>query len=173
MIDRIKARPFSAIAFACVLLYASVTFGAIVFDALSELPPSSPPAYVIAAVTTSDQSTYDTPLRPRRIKSNAKAVFSPTFSVAGATAVFEVALYHEKVDGTRTFWTLAGPITVTAKSRPTDTVGGRYVATSENVLPTLGAQVYDLRLVSISSGDVRWTQAAVGCDTIVATTANE
>lgn len=109
-----------------------------------------------SAVSSIDTHTYTTtPLDPQKTEGNPKVCVSGTFSVASATAGIRCALYFKNADGTYTWLGFADTIqTLTAAASGTTAESGRFPALGNVVFDTRGAPYYEIRVFTISSGNV-------------------
>lgn len=141
-----------------------------VYDSVVELFDA--PVYMTAALSSGDSSSYATPLRPRKTYGNSKVVVVPTFSQAGASAMIEVIGFQRR--GTATSeGTLILSTLVTASLTCTSD-GTRYVASDGYfVSPTLGFQIYDVRLRAMNGGDVKWKAFSLGHESQISGTTNQ
>lgn len=159
------------LAIALVLIAAGVAIAEISYDSNKPLVGTDLVDANPSTISSADAQNYDTPLRPRRTQGDSKVVISPTFSVHGATACLEVVVY-QRTSTTDIFATVAAVETVTATSLKT--IGGRYPTQAQWILaPTLGAQIFDVRVRSISSGNVTWRAWHLGADSAPAPAANQ
>jgi hypothetical protein len=162
-------RHFAALAM--VLALAGAALAEVIYEALKPIV-DAPTANLASPLTVADTGSFVTATRPRLTHGNSKIVVVPTFSTAGATATIEIIGYH-RLGSTTTFGTLLLSQPVVASST-LNSNATRYVITDGYILaPTLGLQVYDVRLRSISGGDVTWTSWTLGHDSITAGATNE
>lgn len=130
------------------------------------------PALVISAITATDTNTVsaDTPIRPRYTKGNPKIALSSSHSVASATSIVLVNLYHRDADGVYTFLGCSDAITLTGSA--SKLVSSRYVSEDIYEIDTRGANVFDLHISTISSGDVSVRAWCYGVESGTATPAD-
>lgn len=139
-------------------------------------PMHKAPGQAISSPVSSPASiVLDTPVNPRATAGDAFVVVAPSSSIQGAQICLEVILY-QRDDVTlqsSTYGTIAATTTITCNSL--DTIGGRYVPTTSPYIlaPTLGLQVYDVRLRSISSGNASWISWHCGKATAPSSSSNE
>lgn len=157
-----------------VLALASVALADVVYEALRPLPGTLANA-LPSTVSSADTNNYDTPLRPRKTRGDPKVIVSPSCSVQGATVCLEVIVYERPdvpAGATAHPGTIAAIGTFTANA--TNPVNGRYWSDDGFLLaPTLSCQVYDVRVRSISTGNVTWKSWTGGANSTSASTASE
>lgn len=153
-------------------LGASIAWGEEVVEILQEL--NSAPAAVPASPVSSPESTdLSTPVRPRLTRKAKRVIVAPTSSVANVTACIEVVVF-QRVAGTTTYGTVATVQTITFGSTgETGSISGRFPSYDYLSAQTLGCQVYDVRLLYVSSGNVTWTSWTLGTNTVKAGTTDE
>lgn len=146
----------------------------VIYEVVADL--SSAPGDVLSATSTADSASAATAARPRKIRGASSIVVNPTFSVAGAQAVIEVwGYFREPGTSTQSAPVLLLSQNVTASLTCTAD-GTRYVASDGYLLaPTLGCQIYDVRLRKIGSsdGNVKWSSWTLGPQSVPAGSTNE
>lgn len=132
------------------------------------------PAVVLSSPASGADSTAigSTPVRPKSTRGCPRVVVSPTLSANGATVCLAVVLYH-KTGSTYTGATVAAVQTFSGSVIPTID-SGRFTTTDGYlVAPTLGCQIYDVRVLAISAGNVTWRSWPLGADSAPSTTTDE
>jgi hypothetical protein len=124
-------------------------------------------------LSSADTSSCDTPIRPRLTNGDPSVVLSPTGSQQGATCCIQVLLYQRN-GSTTTYETVAVVQTFTFDMPLTETAGGRW-GSRDGFLnaPTLGLQVFDARVESISGGNVNWKAWTKGASSAAVPNANQ
>ena len=118
-------------------------------------------------LSSDDSATATTPIDPQPTDTDPAVVVLPTGSAASATVTVEAWLYHSS-GGTSPTYTLMGISavqTATFGSLRRDGASGKYLPLQPLVFSTYGADVYDIRIRSVSSGTVdlrAWTAGAMG-----------
>ena len=163
---------------ALLLLFAGAIFAQEVVET-NRVLPSKPVTVNSSNLSSNDlASAFDSPIRPRITRGSSQYIVSPTWSSEGATACFEVVLYQRTTTpgatNTDTYATIAAIQTLTADTNPSQTAGGRYPSSTGFIIaPTLGCQVADVRVVSISAGNVNWTAWPLGLNSQPSSGVNE
>lgn len=135
----------------------------------------SAPGYMTTAISAADTATFDSPIRPRLTKGMQHLCIAPTFSVSNATACLVIVQY-QRTSSTDSFCGIASVVTFTAMSLPGQTVdSGRFAAkplaanannlgtaNTDFVVSIEACQTVDIRVQSISSGDVKWRAWMMG-----------
>jgi hypothetical protein len=138
-----------------VAAMASFAFAEIVQIGYRQLRGTAPSVATvhdeISSVQT--QNFTATPLDPHPTNSNQKIAASVTFSNSAATCELTLALYHRSSGGTYTLLGIAKSVTITADTADVN-AGGRYLGTTMAEFDTFAANYYDLRVRTISAGDV-------------------
>jgi len=143
-------------AIACLVLLISLAYADRSRETYSEVR-AAPGVYRGGNLSSADSLNGATPLDTSgddksiiRLNGNPNLAVSPTFSVAGANAV---VAFHRYVEVGGTYHRLGISVaTITASSTHLD--GSRYVPTSTQLFDSHGAPYGELRIVSISSGNV-------------------
>jgi hypothetical protein len=151
-----------------VLLGLGAAYGGDMVEYVEAL--SEPPVYVQAvAISAAESTDLATPVRKRLTRKASRVIVSPTFSSATATATLEVVLY-QRLNGTDTYSTISLYQAIAAATTSTGgALSGRYPCTDGFlVAPTLSCQVYDVRVVAISAGDLKWTSWTSGLSSVPA-----
>lgn len=135
--------------------------------------PSAPAVVLGSPISSPDASSITaTPVRPRDTAGCPRVVVAPTLSDNTATACLAVVLYH-KVSSTYSFGCIAAIQTFTGTTAMTSD-SGRFTTTDFYlVVPTLGCQTYDVRLLAISAGSITWRSWRLGPDSAAAGTSSE
>jgi hypothetical protein len=114
------------------------------------------------AFSADDSAVATTAIDPQPTNGAPTIAVAPRFTVASATATVEVWLYDQENE-TRTLMGIAGVQTATASSLRRAGASGNYLTNTPLLFDTLGADVYDVRYRSVSSGNLEpfaWTVGA-------------
>lgn len=156
-----------------LLALAGVALAEISYDS-NRVLMTAPANALGSPLSSADSSALDTPIRPRQTLGNSKVIVSPSLSSFGATCCLKVILYQRAAGKIDTYETIAAVQTFTADCPSTDTIGGRFTSRDGFLLaPTLGCQVFDVRVEAISAGNVTWRAWPLGSDTAPSSNANE
>lgn len=135
------------------------------------------PENVPSSVLTAAESTnLATPVRPKLTRRCPRVAISPSFSVANATACIEVVLYQRPpTTSANNYAGVALLQTITAASVGEAGSNLGRIPAYEGILTasTVGCQIYDVRLRSVSSGNVTWSSWTLGPETVRAKSTGE
>lgn len=123
------------------------------------------PAAYRTALSSDDSATTTTPIDPQDTAGDGTIVVEPSGSAAAGTVTVEVWLYHSNGAGTYTWMGIAGVQTATFGSLRRIGASGNYPPLQPLVFSSYGADAYDVRIRSVSSGTVdlrAWTAGAAG-----------
>lgn len=124
------------------------------------------PALYHSAVTATDTFAIGAaPGTASLTVGNPKIAVQTSFSVSGATATLALVLWHKDADGDYTLLGLSDIVTASSSTAlPVEDAAGRYLDEDIRLFETAGAPEFELRILSISSGNVTtrlWGYGAV------------
>lgn len=156
-----------------LLAFAGAAAADISYDS-NKVLATAPANALGSPLSSADSSALDTPIRPRQTFGNSKVIVAPSLSQFGATCCLKVIVYQRAAGKVDTYEAIAAVQTFTADCPSTETVGGRFTSRDGFLLaPTLGCQIYDVRVEAISGGNVTWRAWPLGSDTAPSSNANE
>lgn len=150
-----------------VLTLASLALGAAFEEAYKPVERSDA-AVVVAhrvAFSSDDSATSLTPIDPQDVGGDPTIVVAPRFTASGATATVEVWLFQRTGTSTYTLMGISNRQTATASTTLRAGAAGNYLLHAPLFFDSCGADVYDVRYRSVSSGNVEpfaWTCGARG-----------
>lgn len=132
---------------------------------------SSPSSVIVAhraTISGDDSATTVAPIDAQETRGNPTVVVAPRFSASGATVLVEVWLYQRTGTSTNTLMTVSARQTATASTTLRDGAAGAYLVHAPLVFDSYGADVYDVRYRTISSGTVESFAWSVGANSAIA-----
>jgi hypothetical protein len=155
------------LAFALLLLGAGLLYAAAVQENYTPARNPSDRTTAIAnhrtAFSADDSATTTTPIDPQPTGGDPTIVVAPRFSASGATALVEVWLYQNRGSGTYVLLGVSARQTATASTTLRAGASGAYLVHSPLFFDSCGADAYDVRYRTVSSGTVEpwaWTCGA-------------
>lgn len=114
------------------------------------------------AFSADDSAVATTPIDPQPTYASPTIVVAPRFTVGGATVTAEVWLYQQTGGPTYTLMGISAVQTATGSTLRRAGASGNYVTNTPLLFDSMGADVYDVRYRSVSSGNVEPFAWSVG-----------
>jgi len=153
MRSKIASHPLLSVLVVLLLVGCSIALADVVQLNYTTLRGTCP-AIQSTAISAVQTSTFSaTPLNPLPTRGNPHVTADVSFDTASATCVLQLGLYFKNADGTYTFLGVSKSVTQTAAGLVNDS-GARCHSLALPDFDTAGAPYYDLRVTTISAGNV-------------------